>query len=711
MSWRLSAAAVASATLAGLALAPQAQATVSAVPQSSPLTISHTNGSLETVGGGSLETVGGGSTAVPWAGTDVSWSPDGSKYAFSANGQIFTANADGSGLKAVARFAAADAHPVWAFDGELLIFSGYPATAGTNGPAQLMATWANGSATDDGVPQSWLLPKTAGNNTVDSSPDYGGGVLAFARAGYVAGGQNTSQGIWVRSAAGNYVPFQVSATGTAPTVSPDGKTVAFVQPDKNNVPQIWTVPTSVPSGGLATPVQQTFTDGPTGPSATSPTVTVANPVFSPDGKTIAFDETTVPAGGGTATSLVRSVALNGKASADAETTLTVTGALSGTERLAYRTEIPKQVFREAGADRLGTAQSVSQSQWRNNGDNADQNRYQADVAVLSRSDLPADALAGSALAAKKNGPLLLTSSTALSPQAASELKRILRPGATVYLLGGTQALSPAVATAVRALGFNPSRIAGEDRYSTAVQIAGAIDAHPSQILLATGDNFADALSAGAAAGSTYGAVVVLSDDTRMPTATQAYLQHFGTDFNPDSGIMLTAVGGQALKAIDSQKQGYWRLPLVGADRYQTSYLVASTFFPYMTSVGVATGTVWPDALSGGAAMGTMSGPLLLVNPVTGLSAQDAALLDANRGELYSGWVFGGTVAVPAGVDKQLAQDIAGPLGVTDAGGNKLAGQRAAAGGAGVSTAQAARDLASALPGGMAAATHAKPVRP
>jgi hypothetical protein len=198
----------------------------------------------------------------------------------------------------------------------------------------------------------------------------------------------------------------------------------------------------------------------------------------------------------------------------------------------------------------------------------------------------------------------------------------------------------------------------------------------------------------------------------MPAATQAYLHRFGTDFNPNSGIVLTAVGGQALKAIDSQKQGYWRLPLVGNDRYQTSYLVASTFFPAMNTVGMATGSVWPDALSGGAAMGSMGGPLLLVNPATGLSGQDAALLDANRGELFTGWVFGGTAAVPAGVDKQLGQAIAGPLGVIDGGGNKLAGARAAAG-AGVSAAQAARDLASALPSGGAAgaATHAQPVRP
>ncbi|MEY9888278.1 hypothetical protein ABIA31_001918 [Catenulispora sp. MAP5-51] len=84
------------------------------------------------------------------------------------------------------------------------------------------------------------------------------------------------------------------------------------------------------------------------------------------------------------------------------------------------------------------------------------------------------------------------------------------------------------------------------------------------------------------------------------------------------------------------------------------------------------GAAWPDALSGGAAMGTRGGPLLLVNPATGLSGQDVALLDANRAKLYSGFVFGGTAAVPAGIDKQLGEAIAGPLGAVDGSGHRLA---------------------------------------
>src|SRR3954454_16223370 len=110
---------------------------------------------------------------------------------------------------------------------------------------------------------------------------------------------------------------------------------------------------------------------------------------------------------------------------------------------------PTIVDRVAGEDRVATSVAVSRDLFADD---------QAGAAVLSRADGFADALAGAPLAAARRGPLLLTSAKSLDGFTETELKRVLPAGATVYLLGGNDALSPAVADRVKSIGFNPVRI-------------------------------------------------------------------------------------------------------------------------------------------------------------------------------------------------------------------------------------------------------------
>ncbi|WP_194895254.1 cell wall-binding repeat-containing protein [Catenulispora pinisilvae] len=338
---------------------------------------------------------------------------------------------------------------------------------------------------------------------------------------------------------------------------------------------------------------------------------------------------------------------------------------------------PSQVHavRWAGNDRIGTAVAVSQKLWPTTTDNqadfyapADK-RPLAKSAVLSRSDQFADALGGSALAAHDSGPLLLTETKALNPATANELRRTLAPGSPVYLLGGNQALSPAVATAVQKLGFNPVRVAGPDRFSTSVAIAQQMagdmkdsGGHPAvqRVLLATAKDFPDALAAGTAAGATPDTVLVLTNGTQMPPATSTFLhQRAGTP----AGANVYPVGGAANTAAKTLgaatvPAGNLKLDgLVGATRYETAALVAHQFFgatgtPHM--YGVATGVQWADALSGGAAMATLDGPLLLTEP-TSLAPATRGFLNAEEagGSIEVGVVLGGTAAISNGVFNSL----------------------------------------------------------
>ncbi|MDQ1540284.1 MAG: large repetitive protein, partial [Actinomycetota bacterium] len=117
------------------------------------------------------------------------------------------------------------------------------------------------------------------------------------------------------------------------------------------------------------------------------------------------------------------------------------------------TVLPTRVF---GTDRESTAVAVSQSAFAADGT--------APAVVLAREDAFPDALAGGPLAAAKHGPLLLTASGSLDAVTKTEIQRVLKPGGTVFLLGGTAALSASVSTAVVALGFGAVRISGSDRF-------------------------------------------------------------------------------------------------------------------------------------------------------------------------------------------------------------------------------------------------------
>lgn len=337
---------------------------------------------------------------------------------------------------------------------------------------------------------------------------------------------------------------------------------------------------------------------------------------------------------------------------------------------------PTQVHavRWAGNDRIGTAVAVSQKLWpATTNSQADfyapaDKRPLAKTAVLSRSDDFADALGGSALAAHDSGPLLLTQTAGLNQATANELTRTLAPGSTVYLLGGEKALSPAVFTAVQKLGFKPVRVAGDDRYTTSVKIAQQMagdmkdsTGHPAvqRVLLATASLFPDALAAGTAAGATPDTVLVLTNGAQMPAATSAFLHQWagtpaGANVYPVGGAANTAAKtlGAAVPAGNLKLDG-----LVGATRYETAALVAHQFFgatgtPHMYAV--ATGVQWADALSGGAAMGTLDGPLLLTPP-TSLAPATRGFLNAEQagGSIEVGVVLGGKAAVSDAVLNSL----------------------------------------------------------
>jgi putative cell wall-binding protein len=262
--------------------------------------------------------------------------------------------------------------------------------------------------------------------------------------------------------------------------------------------------------------------------------------------------------------------------------------------------------------------------------------------VLARADNYPDALVGTALAAAKNAPLLFVQGGSLTPETQAGIVRVLPAHGTVYLLGGTAAIPDSVATTLTSLGFTVTRYAGTDRYDTALKVAAALGS-PSTVFLATGINFPDALSAGPAAASAHG-VVLLTDGSTLPADVKAYLTaHPGTVY---------AVGGPAVAADPAAT------PLQGADRYATAVAVATAIFSAPTSVGLASGVTFPDALSGGAYQAHAGGPILLTAPTT-LPAATGSYLTGAKATIAATSVFGGDTALSASVENAIAAALGG----------------------------------------------------
>jgi putative cell wall-binding protein len=108
-----------------------------------------------------------------------------------------------------------------------------------------------------------------------------------------------------------------------------------------------------------------------------------------------------------------------------------------------------------------------------------------------------DALAASLLGARQVAPVLLTPYDRLHP----EVARILESDGIeeVRIVGGTSAVSSDTEAAVVELGRSVRRLAGADRYETALAVAAEVIADGAQlarVALATGLDFPDALAAG-----------------------------------------------------------------------------------------------------------------------------------------------------------------------------------------------------------------------
>jgi len=304
------------------------------------------------------------------------------------------------------------------------------------------------------------------------------------------------------------------------------------------------------------------------------------------------------------------------------------------------------VSRTYGATKYGTAAQISKTEFMN---------LAADVMVATGTNWP-DALAGSAAAGRFGMPILLVTRDSIPTETRNEINR--RNPAKIWVVGGTSAVSEAVMSDLQqyATGGRIERVSGADRYDTAVEISQRWYSPGVQaVFVATGANFPDAL-AGAPAAALRDSPLLLVKPNDIPATTAAELDRL----NPQRIYIL---GGTSVvnSAVAAELDTYTAGPvtrLAGANRYGTAAAVTRTFWTSRAStVFVATGLNFPDALGGAAAAGRAGQPMLLAadNGVPWETGQELLRMGPTRVKM-----LGGPGALPGVTEQKLKALIGSP---------------------------------------------------
>ncbi len=273
-----------------------------------------------------------------------------------------------------------------------------------------------------------------------------------------------------------------------------------------------------------------------------------------------------------------------------------------------------------GADRYETAVKVSQAGY-SPGVGA--------VVLATGEDFP-DALSAAPLAAVYDGPVLLTHKATLDDVTVAEISR-LAPG-KIFLVGLEPVLVAQVKAAFPELAATEGAIvglAGIDRYDTARLVAAEVKARVGSVtgvIVAPGDSFADAVSAAPLAAFKGWPILLTPAGGPVPEATVQALADLAAP-----GALV--VGTHVALSSPEMTTTY----IAGSDRYDTcvkidAYAVEQGLS--YSSLGLATGEKFPDALAAGPYL-AKNGAVLLLTKSSSVPSVAAQVLLQHTDEIQS----------------------------------------------------------------------------
>lgn len=209
---------------------------------------------------------------------------------------------------------------------------------------------------------------------------------------------------------------------------------------------------------------------------------------------------------------------------------------------------------------------------------------------------------------------------------------------------------PLFATKALALQVNVQRVAGDTRYDTMSELISNVGGWSAsdKVILASGTNYPDALSASALAG-VHDAPIILTDPTELSSKAAATIKQLG----PSTIYVVggpSAVSDAVLQAA-SNICGSNTIRLYGSTRYETSLEILRQCNSSSDTVIVATGANYADSLSISPFAYVTKSPIVLCDPYGGITQEAVEAIRA--GGFSRAILVGGNAAVPDVVISQL----------------------------------------------------------
>lgn len=289
------------------------------------------------------------------------------------------------------------------------------------------------------------------------------------------------------------------------------------------------------------------------------------------------------------------------------------------------TKYVSSVYRISGKTRIQTSMAIANALKKELG----VTRFDC-VIVASSANFP-DALTGSYLAAVKKAPILLTNDS-VHADVVSYITLNMDYDGTVYILGGTGAVSQDFEDRLIELDINYKRLSGKTRYQTNLAILEEAGVDSStEVLICTGTGFADSLSASAT-----GKPILLVGSSLTPEQEEFLKTTWGRFvIIGGSGAVNTAVEDRLNELGTAQV-----VRLSGKTRYETSVKVAERFFTAPSKAVLAYAHNYPDGLCGGPLACVLKAPLILTDTKT-----EAAEAYFSTQNVDGGFVLGGDILV------------------------------------------------------------------